>query len=74
MKTKKFENRIMAKLNEIAEIIRREGKISFGKLCVKAHIAPPTLYNYWRAMRDLFNDIDYEGGIFFVKQRGENHE
>ncbi|RLC82942.1 MAG: hypothetical protein DRJ03_18300, partial [Chloroflexi bacterium] len=56
----------MAKLNEVAEIIREHGKISFGDLCTKAHLAPSTLYQYWRAMRDKFHDLHYEGGIFYV--------
>jgi len=73
MRTRKYENRIMAKLNEIAEIIRKEGVISFGELCVKAHLAPSTLYQYWRSMRDLFSDLDYEAGHFFVRKDAKSN-
>jgi len=66
MKTRKYENRIQAKFNEVAEIIRKHGKIKFGDLCAEAHLAPSTLYQYWRAMRDRYKDLHYEAGVFFV--------
>lgn len=64
MENTKFGNRIMAKYTEIADIIREHGKISFGRLTVLCHIAPSTLHGYWKAMRDLFPDLKYEGGVF----------
>lgn len=39
-----------------------------GKLSIEIHKAPSTVYEYWRFMRDLFPDLDYEAGVFFVKE------
>ena len=67
MQSRKHENRIMAKYTEVANIIRKHGRISFGELSVAAHLAPSTIHEYWRAMRTLFKDLEYSGGYFFVK-------
>lgn len=72
MNTRKFENRIQAKFTEIADIIRKHGKISFGRLTVEAHLAPSTLHQYWKAMRDIFDDLKYEGGVF-MSTREKHH-
>lgn len=68
---RKFRNEIMAKTNELADIIRKHKKISFGQLCVEGHIAPSTLYNYKRILTDgdTFKDIIYEKGKFTVKKK-----
>lgn len=58
----------MAKMTEIADIIRNAKRISFGRVCVQAHIAPSTLYQWWRAVETEFRDIAYERGVFFVKE------
>lgn len=66
MNTRKHENRIMAKYTEVANIIRKHGSIKFGLLSVEAHLAPSTLHEYWRAMRDIFEDLEYSGGVFYA--------
>lgn len=57
----------MAKYNEVADVIRKHGKISFGELSVTCHLAPSTVHEYWRAMKTLFKDLEYSGGYFYVK-------
>jgi len=68
MTSRKYENTIMAKMTEIADIIRKAKKIPFGRVCVQAHIAPSTLYQWWRAVETEFQDITYERGVFMVKE------
>jgi len=68
MTSRKYENTIMAKMTEIADIIRKAKKIPFGRVCVQAHIAPSTLYQWWRAVETEFLDITYERGVFMVKE------
>jgi len=68
MTSRKYENRVMAKMTEIAEIIRKEKRVPFGRVCVLAHIAPSTLYQWWRAVETEFVDIVYEGGVFIVRE------
>jgi len=68
MQSRKHENRIMAKYTEVADIIRKHGSIKFGELSVEAHLAPSTLHEYWRAMRDIFDDLSYSGGVFYAEE------
>ena len=63
-----YTNRIMAKTQKLADIIRVKREISFGDLCVEGHIAPSTLYNYAKIILKRFLDIEYEGGWFRSKQ------
>jgi len=71
MNTRETRNRIMASVNELAAFIRENAPVSFGEVCVKKHIAPSTLYNYMRILKDMVRDIKYENGIFYVTQNGE---
>lgn len=66
MNAKNERNTVMVKFTEIAEIIRSAKSISFGHLCARAHIAPSTLYGYWRSMKTLFEDLRFERGVFYV--------
>jgi len=63
-----FSNEIMAKYNRLAEIIRKHKRVGFGKLSVEAHMAPSTIHMYWKFMRELFPDLEYSHGEFFVKE------
>lgn len=66
MNGKGERNKVMAKLTEIVETIRKHKRIRYGKLLVEMHLAPSTLYGYVRAIKDLFPDVRYEHGEFYV--------
>jgi hypothetical protein len=66
MQSRKTQNNVMATINELAELIRKDAPIEFGLVCAKKHIAPSTLYNYIRVLLPLCKDIKYINGVFEV--------
>lgn len=55
---------VRIRLNQMAKIIREKKAVSFGELCLIMDMAPSTLYNYARMLRNVFLDIKFEGGVF----------
>jgi hypothetical protein len=54
-------------LNQMLRVIRKEKRISFADLCIRLDMAPSTLHQYKRVILDSTSDIEYKGGIFYVK-------
>ncbi|MCJ7506038.1 hypothetical protein MUP05_06170 [Candidatus Bathyarchaeota archaeon] len=54
---------LMARLNQMARIIR-EKAVPLGELCLQMNLAPATMYQYARAMKNVFLDIKFENGVF----------
>ena len=57
---------VMARLNRIAQIVREKKAVPIGELCLQMNMAPSTMYQYARIMRNVFLDIKLENGIFQV--------
>lgn len=55
---------IRARLNQMAEIIREKKAVPMGELCLIMNLAPATMYQYARLMKNVFLDIKFENGIF----------
>lgn len=68
METRHTQNKIMATVNELAEFIRKNAPIRFGKVAAAKKIAPSTLYGYVKVMLDNTTDIIYEHGVFDVQR------
>lgn len=66
METRKTQNRIAATVNELAEFIRENAPVKFGKLCLAMKIAPSTLYGYIGILLDTHQDIKYSHRTFTV--------
>jgi len=66
METRKTQNAIMATVNELADFIRKNAPVRFGKVASSLHIAPSTLYGYMKIMGDLCEDISYSHGVFTI--------
>jgi len=62
------QNRVMSTINELADFIRKNAPVRFGKVAVTKHIAPSTLYGYIKILLDLHDDITYQRGTFFVEK------
>ena len=56
----------MARLNQMARIIREKRAVPMGELCMMMNLAPATVYQYARLMKNVFLDIKLENGIFEV--------
>lgn len=52
--------KVMQNVNKLANIIRRNGKISFVMLSIKANMSPSSLYKYIPYLKELFHDIVYD--------------
>jgi len=57
---------VMARLNQMARIIREKKAVPMGELCMMMNLAPATVYQYARLMKNVFLDIKFENGIFEV--------
>lgn len=55
---------LMARLNQMARIIREKKAVPLGELCLQMNLAPATMYQYARAMKNVFLDIKFENGVF----------
>jgi len=55
---------VRVRLNQMAKIIREKRVVSFGELCLIMDLAPSTVYNYARMLRNVFLDIKFEDGVF----------
>lgn len=67
-------NYVMGKANRLVQIIRDAGRMSFGELCEKGHLAPSTLYNYRKIILAKFQDIEFVGDEFKVKPQAASVE
>ncbi len=59
-------NDVMAKANQLANLIRERGEISFGEACIQLGIHGSTLYQRIKYLEARFPDIKYDHGIFSV--------
>jgi len=55
---------IRTRLNQMARIIREKKAVPFGELCLIMNLAPATLYQYARLMKNVYLDIKFENGVF----------
>ena len=55
-----------ATVNKAVEIIRHEGRISFGQLCLRLDLSPTYVTMIRQVMEDVFDDITYEDRCFVV--------
>jgi len=55
---------VIARLNQMARIIRENRAVPIGELCMQMNLAPSTIYQYARLMRNVFFDIKFENGVF----------
>jgi predicted DNA-binding transcriptional regulator YafY len=54
----------MVRMNQMARIIREKKAVPFGELCMMMNLAPATMYQYARLMKNVFLDIKFENGVF----------
>ena len=57
-------NNIATRLNQMARIIREKKAVPFGELCLHLNLAPSTVYQYARLLKNVYLDIKFEDGIF----------
>jgi len=55
---------VRIRLNQMARIVREKRAVTMAELCMTMDLAPSTLYNYARLMKDIFLDIKFENGVF----------
>lgn len=55
---------VMARLNQMARLIREKKAVPMGELCMVMNLAPATMYQYARLMKNVYLDIKFENGIF----------
>jgi len=56
----------MSPLNQMARIIREKKAVPMGELCMQLNLAPSTIYQYARVMKNVYFDIKFENGMFTV--------
>jgi len=44
---------LMARLNQMARIIREKKAVPLGELCLQMNLGPATMYQYARAMKNV---------------------
>ena len=57
---------VRTRLNQMASIIREKKAVPLGELCMQMNLAPATIYQYARLLKNVFLDIKFEDGVFFV--------
>jgi len=62
-----WKNKILAKCNAIARLVRDKKEVTFAQVCLAIHIAPSTLYAYIPILLESFQDIVYEDRVFKLK-------
>jgi len=55
---------VMSRLNQMARIIREKKAVPMGELCMQMNLAPSTIYQYTRLMKNVYLDIKFENGVF----------
>jgi len=50
----------------MAGIIRDKKAVPMGELCLEMNLAPSTIYQYARLMKNVYLDIKFENGMFSV--------
>jgi len=66
--SRKWSNKVMAKVSKLADIIRAEKEITWSRLMVKSGLGSSTLYAYKKALLELHEDIEFTGEVFRVKK------
>ena len=61
-------NSIAVRLNRMARIIREKKAVPFGEMCLQLDLAPSTVYQYARIMKNVYLDIRFEDGLFYTIQ------
>jgi len=61
-----MKTNVMARLNQMARLIREKKAVPIGELCLQMNLAPSTVYQYARLMKNVFLDIKFENGVFQV--------
>lgn len=61
-----MKTNVMARLNQMARLIREKRAVPIGELCLQMNLAPSTVYQYARLMKNVFLDIKFENGVFQV--------
>ena len=61
-------NSIAVRLNRMARIIREKKAVPFGEMCLHLDLAPSTVYQYARLMKNVYLDIRFEDGLFYTIQ------
>jgi predicted DNA-binding transcriptional regulator YafY len=59
-----MKTNIMSRLNQMARIIREKKAVPMGELCMQMNLAPSTIYQYARLMKNVFLDITFENSVF----------
>lgn len=64
--------RAVAIANHVAELVRKNGELTLGEICMNFGVAVSTAYNYMRLVKELFSDIEYKDGkLIHIQQEGE---
>jgi len=50
----------------MAGIIREKKAVPMGELCIILNLAPSTVYQYARLMKNVYFDIKFENGTFYT--------
>jgi predicted DNA-binding transcriptional regulator YafY len=59
-----MRSNIAARLNQMARIIREKKAVPMGELCLIMNLAPATIYQYARLLKNVYLDIRFENGVF----------
>ena len=59
-------NSIAVRLNRMARIIREKKAVPFGEMCLHLDLAPSTVYQYARLLKNVYLDIKFEDGVFYT--------
>jgi len=61
-------NTTAVRLNRMVAWIRREKAVPFGEMCLRLDLAPSTVYQYARTLKNVYLDIKFENGLFYTVQ------
>lgn len=65
----KWSNKVVAKVNELAQIIRAEKEVTWSRLLARSGLGSSTLYAYKKVLLELCHDIEFDGEVFRVKRK-----
>lgn len=68
-KQEKLANLVVCKCNKVVDLIRAAKSISFGEVSARLNMAPSTLYAYKKVILSLYPDIEFNDGVFSVKEK-----
>jgi len=64
----KWSNKVVAKVNQLADIIRRERVVSWSRLMALSGLGSSTLYAYKKVLLEICKDIEFIDEEFRVKK------